>query len=158
MQSHYHSRQWLTTFPSVSVFLKLLQSIVDSSWIHQVIQVSRVVLRWSPPVFVRTSPNVLEYILVPLGTLQQKCFYDGSLTKRFCETNMSKTRFTFLSLFVGQPLVHFLPVHRHLDQDQFKEEDEDWRVLWYFGETSRSRLCKEEDEDWRVQLQLERQR
>ena len=44
------------------------------------------------------------------------CYYDGGLTKTFRDTNMLKNKLTFLSLFVGQPLVHFLPVHGHLDQ------------------------------------------
>ena len=60
------------------------------------------------------------------------CYYDGGLTKTFRDTNMLKNKLTFLSLFVGQPLIHFLPVHRHLDQ-----------VCWW--STSSSRLWKWEE-------------
>ena len=43
MHIHCHSHRWLSTYPSVSACLKLLRSIIDSSKIHQLLQVSMVV-------------------------------------------------------------------------------------------------------------------
>ena len=69
--------------------------------------------------FPKSSLGMFEYLLVPLSIYMNpsaEVLLWWGLTKTFRDTKMLKNKLTFLSLFVGQPLVHFLPVHGHLDQ------------------------------------------
>ena len=63
---------------------------------------------------VRTPPTqALECSWVPLGNPWQCA---GVFQKHFVTKRCWYFKLTFFSLCVGQPLIHFLPVHRHLDQ------------------------------------------
>ena len=112
---------------------------------------SMVVLWWSPSVSMSQALECSTLMSLSTSWYQSEplsrstCYYDGGLTKTFRDTKMLKNKLTFLSLFVGQPLVHFLPVHRHLDQ-----------VCWWWDQFKQA--LKVRGEDWRVQVQLERQR